>query len=234
MPHVRSVSIGLWIDVGSRDESDEIAGASHFLEHMLFKGTRSPDGAGHRATRSTPSAARSTPTRPGSTRASTRGCSDTDLPMAVDVLVRHVPQRGAAIRRRRASERRVVLEEIHMAADRPGGSSSTICSPRPRGPVIRWASGARDRRRRSGAMTREQHRGVLPRWVRTGASGDRRRPATSIARRPDGARAVTRSDGGGATVRRTASTPPDVRCAAGGLRHAILRTGPPRRGVSRV
>ena len=39
MPHVRSVSIGLWVDVGSRDEPDEIAGASHFLEHMLFKGT---------------------------------------------------------------------------------------------------------------------------------------------------------------------------------------------------
>jgi predicted Zn-dependent peptidase len=38
--HVRSVSIGVWIDVGSRDEKDNEAGASHFIEHMLFKGTK--------------------------------------------------------------------------------------------------------------------------------------------------------------------------------------------------
>ena len=39
MPEARSVSIGFWAGVGSRDESDELAGASHFLEHLLFKGT---------------------------------------------------------------------------------------------------------------------------------------------------------------------------------------------------
>ena len=39
MPEARSVSIGMWFAVGSRDEPDEIAGASHFLEHLLFKGT---------------------------------------------------------------------------------------------------------------------------------------------------------------------------------------------------
>ena len=38
---VRSVSIGLWIDTGSRDEDAARAGASHFLEHLLFKGTQS-------------------------------------------------------------------------------------------------------------------------------------------------------------------------------------------------
>ncbi len=44
IPHVRSVSIGIWVDVGSRDEQDEISGISHFIEHMMFKGTerRSP------------------------------------------------------------------------------------------------------------------------------------------------------------------------------------------------
>src|SRR5947208_3950887 len=41
MPHVRSASIGFWIDVGARDETDDIAGAAHFLEHMVFKGTES-------------------------------------------------------------------------------------------------------------------------------------------------------------------------------------------------
>ena len=39
MPHTRSVSVGFYVGAGSRYESDELAGASHFLEHMLFKGT---------------------------------------------------------------------------------------------------------------------------------------------------------------------------------------------------
>jgi predicted Zn-dependent peptidase len=39
MPHVRSVSVGVWIAAGSRYESPKINGAAHFIEHMLFKGT---------------------------------------------------------------------------------------------------------------------------------------------------------------------------------------------------
>src|SRR5947208_16770750 len=39
MPGMRSVALGVWVDVGSRDERPAIAGASHFLEHLLFKGT---------------------------------------------------------------------------------------------------------------------------------------------------------------------------------------------------
>src|ERR687896_1341312 len=39
MPSVRSIALGLWIRAGSRDEGVEQAGISHFLEHMLFKGT---------------------------------------------------------------------------------------------------------------------------------------------------------------------------------------------------
>lgn len=38
--YVRSISIGVWIDVGSRDEKNDEAGVSHFIEHMLFKGTK--------------------------------------------------------------------------------------------------------------------------------------------------------------------------------------------------
>ena len=41
LPSVRSVAIGLWIGAGSRDEDDAHAGLSHFLEHLLFKGSRS-------------------------------------------------------------------------------------------------------------------------------------------------------------------------------------------------
>ena len=39
MPHVRSVSIGVWLTRGSRHETDEQSGIAHFVEHMLFKGT---------------------------------------------------------------------------------------------------------------------------------------------------------------------------------------------------
>jgi predicted Zn-dependent peptidase len=39
MPDVRSVAAGFWVGVGSRDEAPERSGASHFLEHLLFKGT---------------------------------------------------------------------------------------------------------------------------------------------------------------------------------------------------
>ncbi len=39
MPYVKSASIGVWVRVGSRDEASEVAGVSHFIEHMLFKGT---------------------------------------------------------------------------------------------------------------------------------------------------------------------------------------------------
>src|ERR671938_280012 len=39
MPGVRSASVGIWVPVGSRDETPALAGTSHFLEHLLFKGT---------------------------------------------------------------------------------------------------------------------------------------------------------------------------------------------------
>lgn len=39
IPHVRSVVIGIWVNVGSRDEDPPVAGISHFIEHMMFKGT---------------------------------------------------------------------------------------------------------------------------------------------------------------------------------------------------
>ena len=39
MPHARSVSMGVWVNVGARDESELESGLSHFIEHMIFKGT---------------------------------------------------------------------------------------------------------------------------------------------------------------------------------------------------
>ena len=40
---VRSATFGVWVNVGSRDETLSVAGASHFLEHLLFKGTSRRD-----------------------------------------------------------------------------------------------------------------------------------------------------------------------------------------------
>ena len=39
IPFVKSASLGIWVEVGSRDEADAEAGLSHFIEHMFFKGT---------------------------------------------------------------------------------------------------------------------------------------------------------------------------------------------------
>jgi predicted Zn-dependent peptidase len=117
MPHVRSVSLGLWIDVGSRDEAPELAGASHFLEHLLFKGT---------ATRGAQEIANAFDHIGGEVNAySAREHTcvyarvlDSDLPTALEILGDMF--RNAALRPDEVeSERRVILEEIHMAADVP-------------------------------------------------------------------------------------------------------------------
>ena len=39
MPHVRSISMGVWVSIGTRDETSGENGLSHFIEHMIFKGT---------------------------------------------------------------------------------------------------------------------------------------------------------------------------------------------------
>src|SRR3954468_7039012 len=43
VPSVRSVSLGFWSGAGARDERDDRAGVSHFIEHLLLKGSRSQD-----------------------------------------------------------------------------------------------------------------------------------------------------------------------------------------------
>ena len=58
MPEARSVTLGAWVRVGGRDEPAELSGASHFLEHLLFKGTDAPDRPARSPRPSTPSAAR--------------------------------------------------------------------------------------------------------------------------------------------------------------------------------
>lgn len=117
MPHVRSVSIGFWLDTGARDESDDLAGAAHFLEHMLFKGTDS------RSAQDIANAFDAVGGEVNAYSAREHTCFyarvlDRDLPMAIEILADMF--RNASLRSDEfESERRVILEEIHMAADVP-------------------------------------------------------------------------------------------------------------------
>ena len=117
VPGVRSVSLGIWVTVGSRDESPEQAGAAHYLEHLLFKGTRRRSAAG---------IAEAFDAVGGELNAFTakeHTCFyahvlDTDLPMAVDVLADVVTD--AVLDPAHVElERNVVLEEIAIRDDDP-------------------------------------------------------------------------------------------------------------------
>lgn len=117
VPGVRSVSLGAWVGAGSRDEPPELNGATHFLEHLLFKGT---------PTRSAQDIAELFDAVGGDLNAFTAKeytcfhsrTLDDDLPMAVEVIadmVEHSVLRDEDVE----SERQVVLEEIGMHDDAP-------------------------------------------------------------------------------------------------------------------
>jgi predicted Zn-dependent peptidase len=117
MPHVRSVSVGIWICTGSRRETAEQNGLSHFIEHMLFKGT---------VNRSAEDIARSVDSIGGNLDAFTAKelvCFNTKvldehLPLAFDVLADLVLNplfRDEDIEK----EKGVILEEIKMEEDSP-------------------------------------------------------------------------------------------------------------------
>jgi predicted Zn-dependent peptidase len=117
MPHVRSVSIGVWLTRGSRHESEEVAGIAHFVEHMLFKGT---------ATRSAEDIAQTIDSIGGQLDAFTSKeyagyyikVLDEHLPIAVDVLA-DIVLRPAFAPDDIAREKKVILEEIKMVEDTP-------------------------------------------------------------------------------------------------------------------
>jgi len=117
MPHVRSVAFGIWVGVGSRDETPKQAGASHFLEHLLFKGTRRRDALEIAAVMDAVGGEMNAFTAKEYTCFHAR-VLDTDLPLAVDVLADMV---GCSVVATRdvESERGVILEEIAMHDDQP-------------------------------------------------------------------------------------------------------------------
>jgi predicted Zn-dependent peptidase len=117
MPHVRSVSIGVWLARGSRHEPVEQSGIAHFVEHMLFKGT---------STRSAEDIAQTIDSIGGQMDAFTAKeyasyyikVLDEHLPLAVDVLS-DIVMRPAFSAEDMEREKKVVLEEIKMVEDTP-------------------------------------------------------------------------------------------------------------------
>jgi len=118
VPGVRSVAFGLWVGVGSRDETPALAGASHYLEHLLFKGTRRRSALDISAALDAVGGELNAFTGKEYTCFYAR-VLDADLPLAVDVVVDMVV--GSLLRATDVdSERGVILEEIAMHEDDPG------------------------------------------------------------------------------------------------------------------
>jgi predicted Zn-dependent peptidase len=118
IPAMRSVAMGVWVGVGARDETARQSGVSHFLEHLLFKGT---------ARRSAMDISSQIEAVGGETNAFTAKeytcyyarILDADMPLAVDVMcdvVANSVLEPADVE----TERGVILEEIAMQDDEPG------------------------------------------------------------------------------------------------------------------
>ena len=117
VPSVRSAAIGIWVNVGSRDESPATAGASHFLEHLLFKGTTRRNALEISATIEAVGGEMNAFTSKEYTCFYAR-VIDTDLPMAIDVVSDLITSSIVSALDVDA-ERKVVLEEIAMRDDDP-------------------------------------------------------------------------------------------------------------------
>jgi predicted Zn-dependent peptidase len=118
MPGALSATVGYWVPVGSRDERDDARGATHFLEHLLFKGTPTRTafdiavafdevGGEHNALTAKEHTCYYAKVR------------DRDLPMAIDVLADMVTS-SLLDPAEFEHEREVILEELAMADDDPG------------------------------------------------------------------------------------------------------------------
>ncbi len=139
IPYVRSVAIGIWVGIGSRDENDKVHGASHFIEHLLFKGTKN---------RSAKEIAESLESVGGQLNAFTTKeytcyyakVLDEHLDLAIDVLT-DMFFNSLFEPKEVEKEKNVVLEEIKMYEDSPDELvhdlfSSTIWEGHPLGRSI--------------------------------------------------------------------------------------------------
>jgi predicted Zn-dependent peptidase len=118
LPGVRSVAFGIWVGVGSRDEKPSLAGASHYLEHLLFKGTRRRDALEIAEVMDAVGGEMNAFTAKEYTCYYAR-VLDEDLALAVDLVCDMVTSSLIASEDVE-SERGVILEEIAMHDDDPG------------------------------------------------------------------------------------------------------------------
>jgi predicted Zn-dependent peptidase len=118
IPAMRSVSFGVWVSIGSRDETPELSGTSHFLEHLLFKGTNRRNALDISAEIEAVGGETNAFTTKEYTCYYAR-VLDADLPLAVDVMCDLVADSVLA-EADVETERGVILEEIAMIDDEPG------------------------------------------------------------------------------------------------------------------
>ncbi len=117
MPSVRSAAIGIWVNVGSRDEVASQTGSAHYLEHLLFKGTKNRSALDISSTIDAVGGEMNAFTSKEVTCFYTR-VLDTSVPEAIEVLVDMIT--SATITSVDVDqERQVVLEEIAMRDDDP-------------------------------------------------------------------------------------------------------------------
>ncbi|MBD0735514.1 M16 family metallopeptidase [Streptomyces sp. CBMA29] len=118
LPTVRSATFGIWAGVGSRDETPVLNGATHYLEHLLFKGTERRSALDISAAVDAVGGEMNAFTSKEYTCYYAR-VLDTDLPLAIDVVCDMLT--GSLIRQEDIdAERGVILEEIAMTEDDPG------------------------------------------------------------------------------------------------------------------
>ncbi len=110
-----SISLGVWIRAGSRDEKDEVAGITHLMEHMLFKGTPSMDAMGVAEAFESIGAQENAATGEEYTVLYARFLPE-HLEKALDTMSEMIKQPTLADLER---EREVIVEEIKMYEDRP-------------------------------------------------------------------------------------------------------------------
>jgi predicted Zn-dependent peptidase len=121
LPAVRSVALGIWVGVGSRDEDQAHAGATHYLEHLLFKGTARRTALEISAEMDAVGGEMNAFTAKEYTCYYAR-VLDADLPLAVDILSDMVA-RSLVTPKDVDAERNVVLEEIAMNEDDPSDTA---------------------------------------------------------------------------------------------------------------
>jgi predicted Zn-dependent peptidase len=233
LPALRSVSVGFWVGVGSRDEHDGEFGASHFLEHLLFKGT---------ADRSAADIAHAVESVGGDMNAFTAQemtafyvrVPEEQLDLALDIMSEVIW--APALRPKDIdAERNVILEEIHMRDDAPDDLVHDLFSHAmfPDHPLGREVLGTQqsiqDMTRES--IARLHHRHYEPAAMVVAAAGnlDHDRVIERLAAHPEALRATAAADLGRSVEGLASAWPRAVLTKPAEQVHVVMGT----RGIGR-